>query len=102
MPNTSPFLITSEVAGRLRCSVRTIHELTRLGLIPTDVFPDLDDVSSALTNLRRGGPGIGCSAQVGAGSSLSRGCPAPTEPSEVVGVALRPPPIQGETAAVTA
>ena len=29
----SPFLITPEVAVRLRCSVRTVHELTRLGLI---------------------------------------------------------------------
>jgi len=28
MPNDSPFLVTPEVAARLRCSVRTVHELT--------------------------------------------------------------------------
>ena len=28
------FLITSEVAARLRCSLRTVHELTRLNRIP--------------------------------------------------------------------
>jgi excisionase family DNA binding protein len=30
----TPFLVTREVADRLRCSVRTVHELTRLGRIP--------------------------------------------------------------------
>jgi excisionase family DNA binding protein len=35
----SSFLITSEVAIRLRCSVRTVHELTRLGLIPQRRLP---------------------------------------------------------------
>ena len=30
----SPFLVTAEVADRLRCSTRTIHELTRTGRIP--------------------------------------------------------------------
>jgi excisionase family DNA binding protein len=35
----SPFLITPEVAARLRCSVRTVHELTRLGLIPHRRLP---------------------------------------------------------------
>ena len=28
------FLITSEVAARLRCSLRTVHELTRFNRIP--------------------------------------------------------------------
>jgi excisionase family DNA binding protein len=31
---SSPFLITTEVADRLRCSTRTVHELTRSGRIP--------------------------------------------------------------------
>jgi len=35
----SPFLITPEVAARLRCSVRTVHESTRLGLIPHRRLP---------------------------------------------------------------
>jgi excisionase family DNA binding protein len=35
----SPFLITPEVAGRLRCSVRTVNELTRLGPIPHRRLP---------------------------------------------------------------
>jgi excisionase family DNA binding protein len=39
MAATTPFLITSEVAARLRCSVRTVHELTRLGLIPHRRLP---------------------------------------------------------------
>ena len=39
MAATTPFLITSEVAARLRCSVRTVHELTRLGLIPPRRLP---------------------------------------------------------------
>jgi excisionase family DNA binding protein len=39
MATTTPFLITSEVAARLRCSVRTVHELTRLGLIPHRRLP---------------------------------------------------------------
>jgi excisionase family DNA binding protein len=30
----SPFLVAEEVAQRLRCSVRTVHELTRTGRIP--------------------------------------------------------------------
>jgi excisionase family DNA binding protein len=30
----SPFLVVEDVARRLRCSVRTVHELTRLGRIP--------------------------------------------------------------------
>ena len=33
MSPTSPFLITSEVAVRLRCSLRTVHELTRQGAL---------------------------------------------------------------------
>jgi excisionase family DNA binding protein len=28
------FLITSDVAARLRCSLRTVHELTRVNQIP--------------------------------------------------------------------
>ena len=39
MATTTPFLITSEVTARLRCSVRTVHELTRLGLIPHRRLP---------------------------------------------------------------
>ena len=39
MPTASPFLITPEVATRLRCSVRTVHELTRHGLIPHRRLP---------------------------------------------------------------
>jgi excisionase family DNA binding protein len=35
----SPFLITPEAAARLRSSVRTVHELTRLGLIPHRRLP---------------------------------------------------------------
>ena len=30
----SPFLVAEEVAKRLRCSVRTVHELTRTSRIP--------------------------------------------------------------------
>jgi len=52
--HASPFLITPEVATRLRCSVRTVHELTRQGLIPTAGSLDLDDVYSAKTNSRPG------------------------------------------------
>ena len=39
MPDDSPFLVTPEVAARLRCSVRTVHELTRLRLIPHRRLP---------------------------------------------------------------
>ena len=39
MPAASPFLITPEVATRLRCSVRTVHEFTRQGLIPHRRLP---------------------------------------------------------------
>ena len=39
MAAPTPFLITSEVAARLRCSVRTVHELTRLKLIPHRRLP---------------------------------------------------------------
>ena len=35
----SPFLITAEVADRLRCSIRTVHELTRSGRIPHRRLP---------------------------------------------------------------
>lgn len=35
----SPFLVTAEVASRLRCSTRTIHELTRSGRIPHRRLP---------------------------------------------------------------
>jgi excisionase family DNA binding protein len=35
----SPFLVTEEVAARLRCSVRTIHELTRARAIPHRKLP---------------------------------------------------------------
>jgi excisionase family DNA binding protein len=33
MPD-SPFLVTAEVAVLLRCSIRTVHELTRRNAIP--------------------------------------------------------------------
>ena len=39
MPAVSPFLVTPRVATRLRCSVRTVHELTRRGLIPHRRLP---------------------------------------------------------------
>ena len=35
----SSFLVTEEVAARLRCSVRTIHELTRAKAIPHRKLP---------------------------------------------------------------
>jgi excisionase family DNA binding protein len=35
----SPFLLAVEVAERLRCSLRTIHELSRLGEIPHRKLP---------------------------------------------------------------
>jgi excisionase family DNA binding protein len=31
---TGPYLLVKEVAERLRCSTRTVHELTRTSLIP--------------------------------------------------------------------
>ena len=54
MAATTPFLITSEVAARLRCSLRTVHELTRLGLIPHRRLPARAAVSSALMSWRHG------------------------------------------------
>jgi excisionase family DNA binding protein len=33
------YLVTSEVADRLRCSIRTIHELTRTNTIPHRRLP---------------------------------------------------------------
>ena len=39
VPSPSPFLLTAEVAARLRCSVRTVHELTRLERIPHRRLP---------------------------------------------------------------
>jgi excisionase family DNA binding protein len=39
MSPASPFMITSEVAVRLRCSLRTVHELSRQGLIPHRRLP---------------------------------------------------------------
>jgi excisionase family DNA binding protein len=35
----SPFLVADEVATRLHCSLRTVHELTRLGRIPHRRLP---------------------------------------------------------------
>jgi excisionase family DNA binding protein len=35
----SAFLVTEEVAARLRCSIRTIHELTRAKAIPHRKLP---------------------------------------------------------------
>lgn len=35
----APFLVTEEVAARRRCSVRTIHELTRARAIPHRKLP---------------------------------------------------------------
>jgi excisionase family DNA binding protein len=32
--SASPFLLTEDVAERLRCSVRTVHEMTRSDAIP--------------------------------------------------------------------
>ena len=39
MNTTSPFLTAPEVAARLRCSVRSIHELTRGSKIPHRKLP---------------------------------------------------------------
>ena len=36
---TSPFLTADEVAGRLRCSLRTVHELARRNEIPLRRLP---------------------------------------------------------------
>ena len=36
---SSPFLVTSEVASRLHCSTRTIHEMTRSCRIPHRRLP---------------------------------------------------------------
>jgi excisionase family DNA binding protein len=36
---TSPFMTSSEVAAHLRCSLRTVHELTRQGAIPHRKMP---------------------------------------------------------------
>ena len=38
-PTPPPFLIAEEVAARLRCSVRSIHELTRAKAIPHRKLP---------------------------------------------------------------
>lgn len=38
-PHHSPFLRTEDVAARLHCSIRTIHELTRLARIPHRRLP---------------------------------------------------------------
>jgi excisionase family DNA binding protein len=35
----SPFLTTAEVADQLRCSLRTVHELTRTNSIPHRKMP---------------------------------------------------------------
>jgi len=35
----SPYLLVEDVAERLRCSARTIHELTRTGAIPHRRLP---------------------------------------------------------------
>jgi excisionase family DNA binding protein len=35
----SPYFLVEEVAERLRCSVRSVHELTRLGEIPHRKLP---------------------------------------------------------------
>jgi excisionase family DNA binding protein len=36
---TSPYLLVEDVAERLRCSIRTIHELTRTNSIPHRRLP---------------------------------------------------------------
>jgi excisionase family DNA binding protein len=36
---SSPYLLVEEVAERLRCSTRKVHELTRLGEIPHRKLP---------------------------------------------------------------
>jgi excisionase family DNA binding protein len=35
----SPYLVVEDVAARLRCSVRKVHELTRTGAIPHRRLP---------------------------------------------------------------
>ena len=39
MPIPSSYLVTSEVAALLRCSIRTVHELTRRSAIPHRKMP---------------------------------------------------------------
>ena len=39
MVGESPYLVVDEVANRLRCSIRTIHELTRTEAIPHRKLP---------------------------------------------------------------
>lgn len=36
---TSPYLTSAEVAARLRCSIRSVHERTRLNAIPFRKLP---------------------------------------------------------------
>ena len=43
-PSPSPFLIAEEVAARLRCSLRRIHELTRAKAIPHRKFSVLGTI----------------------------------------------------------
>jgi excisionase family DNA binding protein len=38
-PMQSPYLLVEDVAARLRCSTRTIHELTRTNAIPHRRLP---------------------------------------------------------------
>jgi excisionase family DNA binding protein len=39
MTSPSPYLVVEEVAERLRCSTRKVHELTRTGAIPHRRLP---------------------------------------------------------------
>jgi excisionase family DNA binding protein len=51
---SSPFLLTTEVADRLRCSTRTVHELTRSGRIPHRRLPGRGGASVGSTSSRSG------------------------------------------------
>jgi hypothetical protein len=47
-------LVTSDVAARLRCSLRTVHELTRFNQIPTAALLARGNASFGQTNSRPG------------------------------------------------
>lgn len=40
-PSVSPYLVVEDVAERLHCSTRTVHELTRTNAIPHRRLPGL-------------------------------------------------------------
>ena len=51
------YLVVEDVAQRLHCSTRTVHELTRTNSIPHRRLPDLGDAYSAATSSKPGKTG---------------------------------------------